>query len=133
MKVGELARRTGFSAHTIRYYERIGLLPYANRDQSGQRDYDDGILVWINFLGRLKATGMPIKEMLRYAKLRDIGASTEAERSSLLEEHRERVRAKIEELQACCVVLDTKIAGYNGSEKRTNRHDAKLTSKGKSA
>ncbi|MEQ1697300.1 MAG: MerR family transcriptional regulator [Hyphomicrobiaceae bacterium] len=85
MKIGELAKRSGFSAHTIRYYERIGLLPYADRDQSKQRDYDASILIWIEFLGRLKTTGMPIRDMLRYAKLRDRGVSTEVERRKLLE------------------------------------------------
>ena len=76
MKIGELAKRTGLSAHTLRYYERIGLLPYADRDRSGQRDYDASILAWIEFLGRLKTTGMPISEMLAYAALREAGEAT---------------------------------------------------------
>jgi DNA-binding transcriptional MerR regulator len=95
MKVGELANRSGLTAHTIRYYERIGLLPYALRDQSGQRDYDASILIWIEFLGRLKTTGMPIREMLRYAALRGRGAVTETARRELLEQHRERVRTRV--------------------------------------
>jgi 4-carboxymuconolactone decarboxylase len=70
MRIGEIARLSGLSAHTLRYYERIGLLPYADRDRSGQRDYDASILAWTEFLGRLKTTGMPIREMLRYAALR---------------------------------------------------------------
>ncbi len=123
MKIGELARQTGLSAHTIRYYERIGLLPYADRDRSRQRDYDASILVWIDFLGRLKTTGMPIREMLRYAALRQRGDSTEAERRTLLEQHRERVRAHVADLEACLLVLDTKIAGYVGSEQRMENHD----------
>jgi DNA-binding transcriptional MerR regulator len=52
MKIGELAKRSELSAHTIRYYERIGLLPYADRDRSGQHDYDASILIWIKFLHR---------------------------------------------------------------------------------
>ena len=52
MRIGELARRSGLSAHTIRYYERIGLLPYADRDRARRRDYDASILVWIEFIGR---------------------------------------------------------------------------------
>lgn len=123
MKIGELAKRSGLTAHTIRYYERIGLLPFAVRDQSSQRDYDASILVWIEFLGRLKSTGMPIREMLRYAALRNRGAATETERGELLEQHRERVRTHVAELQACLLVLDTKIAGYVGSEKRMKDHD----------
>ncbi|MGO4404702.1 MerR family transcriptional regulator [Bosea sp. RAF48] len=124
MKIGELARRSGLSAHTIRYYERIGLLPYADRDRSSQRDYDASILVWIEFLGRLKTTGMPIREMLRYAALRERGSSTESERRAQLERHREQVRARVAELQACLLVLDTKIAGYADVEKRIEDHDA---------
>jgi DNA-binding transcriptional MerR regulator len=125
VKIGQLAKRSGLSAYTIRYYERIGLLPYVDRDRSGQRDYDASILTWIEFLRRLKATGMPIREMLRYADLRDRGAGTEAERRELLERHRERVRAHVADLQACLLVLDTKIAGYAGAEARIKTYDAR--------
>jgi DNA-binding transcriptional MerR regulator len=133
MKIGELARRSGLSAHTIRYYERIGLLPYADRDPSRQRDYDASILTWIEFLGRLKATGMPIREMLRYAELRNGGVATESERRQLLEEHRARVQAHVDELKACLLVLDTKIAGYAGPQPRMKDHDAIPTRAGKPA
>jgi DNA-binding transcriptional MerR regulator len=124
MKIGELAKRSGLSAHTIRYYERIGLLPYAHRDRSGQRDYDASILTWIEFIARLKTTGMPIREMLRYAALREQGSGTEAGRRELLEQHRERVRAYVTELNACLLVLDAKIGGYADAEKRIENHDA---------
>jgi DNA-binding transcriptional MerR regulator len=124
MKIGELAKRSGLSAHTLRYYERIGLLPLADRDRSSQRDYDASILIWIEFLGRLKTTGMPIRDMLRYAALRERGLGSEAERRELLEQHRERVRAHVAELQACLLVLDTKIAGYAGERKRMTNDDA---------
>ena len=125
MKIGELAKRSGLTAHTIRYYERIGLLPYADRNQSRHRDYDASILTWIEFLGRLKTTGMPIRDMLRYAALRERGVGgTEAERRELLERHREVVRAHVAELQACLLVLDTKIAGYAGTRTRSKNHDA---------
>ena len=123
MKIGELARRTGLSPHTLRYYERIGLLPYADRDRSGQRDYDASILTWMEFIGRLKTTGMPIREMLLYADLRDGGADTQGERRRLLERHRERVRARLAKLSECLVVLDNKIAGYTGTAKRIKAND----------
>jgi DNA-binding transcriptional MerR regulator len=124
MKIGELAKRSGLSAHTIRYYERIGLLPYADRNASSHRDYDASILVWIEFLDRLKTIGMPIRDMLRYAALRERGASTEAERRDMLERHRDRVRAHVAELQDCLRVLDTKITGYSGTKKRMKEYDA---------
>jgi len=126
MKIGELAKRSGLTAHTIRYYERIGLLPYADRDRSSRRDYDPSILVWIEFLGRLKTTGMPIRDMLLYAELRDRGNGTEAERRALLERHRESVRARVDELNACLLVLDTKIGGYAETEQRMKDYDATL-------
>jgi DNA-binding transcriptional MerR regulator len=125
MKIGELARRSGLSVHTIRYYERIGLLPYADRDRARRRDYDDSIFAWIEFLRRLKTTGMPIREMLRYAALREEGAGTEIERRELLERHRERVRTYLAELNGCLLVLDTKIDGYAATEERIKDHDAK--------
>lgn len=125
MKIGDVAKRTGLSAHTIRYYERIGLLPIADRDAGGRRDYDESILVWIGFLDRLKTTGMPIREMLRYAKLRAAGDHTGVERRRLLEAHREKVTAHLAELQSCLLVLDTKIDGYVAAEKRTQPHDDK--------
>src|SRR3954462_2904318 len=112
MKIGELAKRSGLTAHTIRYYERIGLLPYADRNQSRHRDFDASILTWIEFLGRLKTTGMPIRGMLRYAALRDEGEANRPARRQMLEVHREQVRTQIAELQECLLVLDTKIAGY---------------------
>jgi DNA-binding transcriptional MerR regulator len=126
MKIGELAKRTGLSAHTIRYYERIGLLPYAHRDRSSQRDYDVSILAWIEFIGRLKTTGMPIREMLRYAALREQGVGTETGRRRLLEQHRECGRAHVAELSACLLVLDAKIGGYADVEKRMKDYDTLL-------
>lgn len=124
MKIGELAKRSGLSAYTIRYYERIGLLPYADRDRASQRDYDASILIWIEFLGRLRTTGMPIRDMLRYAALRERGVGTETDRLEMLEQHRERVRTHVAGLQASLLVLDTKIAGYAGQEQRIKDYDA---------
>ncbi len=115
MKIGDIAKRTGLTAHTLRYYERIGLLPYVLRDASGQRAYDDSVLGWIAFLQRLKTTGMSLREMLRYAQLRADGPATNAERQRLLEEHRARLRIHITDLQAALRVLDDKIDGYAGS------------------
>jgi DNA-binding transcriptional MerR regulator len=119
MRIGDLAKRSGLSAHTLRYYERIGLLPYADRDRSGQRDYDVSILAWIEFLGRLKTTGMPLRHMLRYAQLAGSGDGTFSERRQMLEEHRKRVQAHLADLEACLRVLDKKIAFYAEAEERT--------------
>jgi DNA-binding transcriptional MerR regulator len=124
MKIGEVAKRSGLSVDTIRYYERIGLLPPADRNRAGQRDYDESILVWIDFLNRLKSTGMSIREMLRYGVLRDQGPETEQARHDLLVAHREFVRATIADLQTNLLVLDHKIAGYAATLNRTKTNDA---------
>ena len=127
MRIGELAQRSGLSAHTLRYYERIGLLPRAHRNSSRQRDYDPTILTWIEFLRRLKTTGMPLREMLRYARLREMGPKTESERSRLLETHRDQVRSHLAELQSCLASLDFKISTYALSTKQKKVKDDKLT------
>ena len=118
MRIGELAAVSGLSAHTIRYYERIGLMPAASRNGSRHRTYAPQTLAWIEFLGRLKTTGMPISEMLRYAKLRERGADSEAERRALLVAHRTAVRAHVDDLMECLNVLDAKIVGY-GDDRNT--------------
>lgn len=123
MKIGEVVKRSGLSAHTIRYYERIGLLPYAFRDQGGRRDYSTDILGWIEFLGRLKSTGMTIRNMSRYAKLREQGTTTEVERCELLIEHRLQVRERQSEIQNSLLVLDNKIANYAKSIKKDSDDD----------
>ena len=117
MKIGELAKRTGLSVHTIRYYEQIGLLPEADRDNSGHRNYDASILIWIEFLERLKSTEMPIRTMLEYAELRKTGLGTEIKRCKILEYHRKKIRTNITELQTSLQILDAKIAYYQNSKK----------------
>lgn len=112
MRIGELAKRTGLTTYTLRYYEQIGLLPCPSRGLSGIRDYDESVLGWIEFLGRLKTTGMPIRDMLRYTALREMGACTRNERRKLLEDHRDHVRVRITELETNIQILDDKIAGY---------------------
>jgi len=94
-------------------------MPYADRDRSGQRDYDVSILNWIEFLGRLKTTDMPIREMLRYAELLERGDQTFSQRREMLESHRDRVKERLAELNACLHVLDKKIASYAEAEERT--------------
>ena len=75
MTIGEASRRTGLPESTLRYYEKRGLLRAA-RDGGGRRDYGEEDLAWIAFLCRLKETGMPLREIRRYAELRYAGPST---------------------------------------------------------
>ncbi|MEV0615224.1 MerR family transcriptional regulator [Nonomuraea sp. NPDC050404] len=112
MTIQEAAQRSGLSAHTLRYYERIGLIHSVGRNSSGHREYAEQDLQWLEFLTRLRMTGMPIAEMCRYAELRRMGEHTADERRELLERHREHVRSRIAQLSQDLAVLDYKIESY---------------------
>jgi DNA-binding transcriptional MerR regulator len=110
--IGEVAAWTGLSAHTLRWYERIGLMPHIDRSHTGQRRYSNRDLDWLNFVGKLRLTGMPVADMVRYAELVRAGDHNFAERKELLERHRADVRVRIAELQDTLAVLDFKIDMY---------------------
>ena len=112
MTIQEAAQRSGLSAHTLRYYERIGLIHSVGRDSSGHRDYAERDLEWLAFLTKLRTTGMPIADMCRYAELTRAGGHTAGERREMLEQHRERVRSRIAELSQDLKALDYKIDLY---------------------
>jgi DNA-binding transcriptional MerR regulator len=116
MLIGDLAEKSGLSVDTLRYYEKIGLLPKVPRDGGGRRVYDAAILRWVDFLDRLKATGMGIKDRLRYAELRGQGSASLTPRRLLLEGHREKVAADIARLTEMLSVLDDKIDLYRRME-----------------
>jgi len=109
--IREVAEKVGLTEHTLRWYERIGLLDRIERSPDGRRRFAERDLDWILLVTRLRATGMPVKEMQRYAELVRAGAG-EAERLRLLSEHRQRVRAALIEQQECLEMLDTKIEIY---------------------
>ncbi|MFC5290480.1 MerR family transcriptional regulator [Actinokineospora guangxiensis] len=111
--IAEAAHRSGLSIDTLRYYERISLIDPPARDSGGRRVYTDEDLGWLLFLTKLRTTGMPIKLMREYARLRHLGESSVAARKQILEEHRADVRARIEELRSCVEVLDYKIDNYD--------------------
>jgi DNA-binding transcriptional MerR regulator len=116
--IQEAAERTGLSAHTLRYYERIGLLEPPLRAAGGHRRYRERDVDWVIFLTRLRATGMPISGMLRYAELVREGPQTHPQRLALLEEHREAVADRIARLQRDLEVIDYKITSYQQMEKQ---------------
>jgi len=116
MYIGDLARATGLSIDTLRYYEKIGLIPPPLRDAGGRRVYDAETLRWIAFLQRLKATGMGIADMLAYARLRAEGDQTSAPRRKMLETLRALVAAQIRDLTDCLEILDGKIETYRTIE-----------------
>ncbi|MEZ4316239.1 MAG: MerR family transcriptional regulator [Myxococcota bacterium] len=110
--IQEAAQQTGMTAHTLRYYERIGLIVDLERDEAGHRRFSDENLRWLVFLTKLRRTGMHIRQMVRYAELLREGSHTAAARAQLLEDHRDEVLERIAELQSHLGVLDAKIQMY---------------------
>jgi DNA-binding transcriptional MerR regulator len=116
LSIQETAERTGLTAHTLRYYERIGLVWEVYRDAAGHRRYTEEDVGWLVLLTRLRATGMRVRDMLRYAELARNGPETFAARCELLEEQRARVQARIAELQSDLDLLDYKITAYRAEQ-----------------
>ena len=115
MSIAEAARRTGVSVHTLRYYERAGLvITPVDRNHSGRRRYQDEDLKWISICTKLRATGMPIKAIRRYAQLVSAGPGNEQDRLALLEAHRAEVTAKLAEVAENLKLIDHKIDVYRG-------------------
>ncbi|HST84891.1 MAG TPA: MerR family transcriptional regulator [Kineosporiaceae bacterium] len=114
--IAEAASTIGLTAHTLRYYERIGLAGEPPRGPDGRRRYTEQNLDWLRLITRLRSTGMSIAEMCRYAELVREGPDTVGERRELLESHRDVVRQRIAELQRDLAVIDTKIEKYFATE-----------------
>ena len=113
LTIADAARATGLSSHTLRYYERAGLLdPIARDGSSGHRRFSDADLARAEFLTKLRSTGMPIREVRRYAELIRRGEDTNAERLAMLEGHREVVLARVAEAQRTLDLVDAKINLY---------------------
>ncbi|HEX8612737.1 MAG TPA: MerR family transcriptional regulator [Telluria sp.] len=112
LSIDEVSRRTGLTAYTLRYYERIGLLAPVGRAAGGQRRYAASDMAWIEFLLRLRTTRMPIGKMLAFARLRGAGDSTVPDRRQMLEEHLMDVLAEIEAMRQCAQALKAKIEHY---------------------
>lgn len=110
--IAEVAEQTGLTAHTLRYYERAGLLDPPERDWNGHRRYSERDVGMLRLLTRLRATGMPIAEMRRYAELCRVGPATFDERRDLLEAHRRQVLSRIAELREDLALIEYKIGVY---------------------
>lgn len=110
--IGEFSKLTGLGIHTLRFYEHENLI-IPERNSSNRRRYSDKDIAWIDFIKRLKDTGMPIKEIQRYAVLRAAGETTLAERMEMLIHHRQALKEQICQLQEHMTKLDGKIDFYH--------------------
>ena len=109
--IATTARRLSISPHTLRYYERIGLVR-VDRDASGHRHYDAAAVRRLVFLTRMRTSGMPIRDLRRYIELVEAGRDTVPERLALLTEHRDGLQARIDELRLALAATEYKIAAY---------------------
>lgn len=112
MYISEVSKELKISTHTLRYYEKIGLIKDINRDISGNRVYYEKDVKWIKFLLRLKKLKMPIKKIKLYSELRYKSDETISERSKLLEEQKKQLLSQVEEIENSIKFLDEKIQIY---------------------
>ena len=112
LSIQEVTQATGLSAHTLRYYERIGLIHPIERQENTRRRYTLDDVGWINFLLKLRATGMSIRDMQRYAELQRQGDETLPERLEMLKSLRDQVEAHIDELNEHLKLIHYKIEVY---------------------
>ena len=112
MTIAEVSRRHGLSADTLRYYERIGLIPSVRRTQSGIRDYSDEDCRWVDFAKCMRSAGLPIEVLIEYIALFLQGDATNEARKNLLIEQRDLLAERVEEMQRTLERLDGKIERY---------------------
>jgi DNA-binding transcriptional MerR regulator len=114
--IEDITRRTGFSKHTLRYYEKAGLLDPIDRNSSGHRRYTEQDITRLNFLSKLRTTGMGIQDMRLYIELARQGEGTQMERQRMLERHHQQVLDQIAELQDALKAIEYKIQLYRKTQ-----------------
>ena len=116
--IRSMAERCGMTTHTLRYYERVGLIQPVGRARNGHRRYSQADEAWIHFLHCMRAASMPIREMQRYAELREQGDATSLQRRKILEDHQAESASRIVALQEAHTLLTHKITNYKKIEER---------------
>jgi DNA-binding transcriptional MerR regulator len=112
MRIKELSEKTGLSCHTLRYYEKIGLIQSVKRDANGQRIYDENTIGWVQFLIKMKLTRMPLSDLIVYANSFYANDPDVDKRIALLKAHKSRVLNEIAALREACTYIDYKIDYY---------------------
>ena len=117
LSIHEVAERTGLTPHTLRYYERAGLISPVGRAVGGQRRYAEADIAWVDFLVRLRETRMPIARMKEFAELRRAGDATYSKRRLMLEAHLAELQQTMADMQKAADAISEKIALYRTSER----------------
>lgn len=122
MTISEVAEKYELTADTLRYYERIGLLPRVQRNSSGIRDYTEEDCNWVNFIKCMRSAGLSIEVLVEYVSLFQQGDSTVAARKVLLIEQREELKRRLSEMQQTLSYLDSKIEHYDDNMSRCEKN-----------
>ena len=112
MTISEVSKKYDLTADTLRYYERIGLIPPVHRNASGNRDFTEEDLGWVEFIKCMRNAGLSIEALIDYVKMFQEGISTVGARKHLLVEQRQMLAERIEAMQETLKRLDCKIDGY---------------------
>ena len=115
MRISEVSEQCDISADTLRYYERVGLLPPVNRSESGIRDYSDLDVRRVEFIKCMRTAGLPVEVLIEYYRLVQQGDGTMEDRKAILVEHRAEIKARMAELQKTLDLLDYKISFYENA------------------
>ncbi len=118
MTIAEVSKKYDLSQDTLRYYERIGLLPGVTRNKSGLRNYSEEDCKWVEFIKCMRSAGLPIEILIEYVSLFQQGDSTVEARRELLIEQRSLLAEKMEELKKTIERLDYKIERYDNTVRR---------------
>lgn len=122
LEINEVSKLTKLKAHTLRYYESIGLIKDIKRNEAGKRIYTEQDLKWLEVINRLRSTGMNISQMKEYARLRHMGDSTISERKNIMKEHLISIKKEIEKLLDAKEYVENKIKIYNEMEEKLNEN-----------
>jgi MerR family transcriptional regulator, aldehyde-responsive regulator len=112
MKIAEVSEQFGMSVDTLRYYERVGLIPPVNRNESGIRDYNELDLRRVDFIKCMRSAGLPVEVLIEYVALVQQGDQTIEARKEILKEQRALLAARMEEMQKTLDILDHKLEVY---------------------
>ncbi|MCA1021289.1 MerR family transcriptional regulator [Halobacillus litoralis] len=114
--ISETAAKLGMSAHTLRYYEKEGIIA-PQRNEAGVREFDEQHILWLQFVKKMRETQMPVTQIKEYTKLFQEGEHTAVDRLKLLEEHQQYIKSQIETLKATDDMLTKKVAAYKEAMK----------------
>ena len=120
MYISEVSKLSGLSVHTLRYYEKEGLLQNIYRNNSGRRVYSETDLEWLVWIKRLKSTGMSLQGIKQFCALRSQGNKSIGDRKKMLSEHAGQLKSDIQRLQAELAIVEYKVEAYAAKENAIN-------------